>query len=443
MTEAVKIVFITSFHPLIYRNILSTSLLDKLKAENYRVVVLGPVKKKIFFERELASSGAIFEGVEINLNWRDNFLRYLALSAVNTNSLRIKRMTEMEGSGSWLTGVVGSNSVGYMLARYANALLVPRSTFAGLFEKYRPDIVFSTDIQNEYDVRLMADAKSKGIKTLGMIRSWDNLGCKGTLRIVPDTLIVNNDLLKREAVQKHGVPENKIKVVGIPHYDTYISRPKTNKEEFCGKLGLDPKKKILLFAPTGDRYLKNNTIDRDILDIVNKNLGKEWQILVRLPPTDKVSYLEEMISDKRVVVDRPKTEYATLKKNELSKEADEHLANSLYWSDVVVSGPSTICIDAAFFDKPVILAGFDGYGKRHYNEGLLRYYDYDQWKSVLSSGGAPLARSVDEFRVLLQKNCTEPGINRPARRNMILDQCQFIDGASTERLAGIILKCSS
>src|SRR3989344_700541 len=438
MANMAKTIFITSFHPLISRNILSTKLIAKLTDKNVRVIVLGPSKKKVFFERELAGSGAVFEGVDAVLDRRDNFLRYLALSAVNTNSLRIKRMTEMKGSGSRLAGVVGNGSFGYKLARFANGLLTPKNTFTALFEKYQPDLVFSADIQNEYDVRLTAEAMSKGIRALGMVRSWDNLGCKGTFRIIPEKILFNNELLRREAVKKHGVPEDKTEVIGIPHYDAYVSGARSPRDEFFKNLGLDPKKKTLLFTPNGDRYLKNNTVDRDVLDIINKNLSAEWQILVRLPPMDKVSYLDETIPNKRVVVDRPQTEYATLKNNEISKEADGHLADSLYWSDLVVSGPSTICIDAALFDKPIILAGFDGYEDRPYKEGVLRFYDYDHWKPVLNSGGVPLAKNVSEFQNLLIKYAENPGLNREARGKMLLEQCQFTDGQSTERLFNLI-----
>ena len=50
----------------------------------------------------------------------------------------------------------------------------------------------------------------------------------------------------------------------------------------------------------------------------------------------------------------------TFKDRDLSHKDDVRLADSLYYSDVVISGPSTIMIDGAVFNKPIILINFDG-----------------------------------------------------------------------------------
>ena len=47
-----KTILITSFHPLISRNILFSPVLDLLRASGVRVVVIGRTKKKEFFKKE-------------------------------------------------------------------------------------------------------------------------------------------------------------------------------------------------------------------------------------------------------------------------------------------------------------------------------------------------------------------------------------------------------
>ena len=104
-------IFITSFHPLIMRNILATPILDYLLEKNVRVVVFAPEKTKFYFEWEFESRGVIVESVSRALSWQDRLFRYLSLAALNTRALAIKRKTELEGSGTWLAPILGRSRV--------------------------------------------------------------------------------------------------------------------------------------------------------------------------------------------------------------------------------------------------------------------------------------------------------------------------------------------
>ena len=435
-----KTIFISSFHPLISRNILSTPLIGKLTDEGgMRVVVIAPLKKKSFFEMELAGSDAVLEFVNTRLQLGDKLLRYLSLAALDSRSLKIKRSSKMRTTSAFF-GKIAANSLGLRLNRYLSAYFTPRGLFRDLLMKYSPVLIFSTDVQNEFDVRLLIEAKDRGIKTVGAVRSWDNLTCKGIIRIMPDKLVVNNEILKNEAVSMHNVSPDVIEVIGIPHYDFYADQKnRTPREDFFKGLSLNPAKRVLLFAPAGDRYVKENIVDRDIMKIIDKNLDDNWQILVRLPPTDKVSNLENFNAPGRIIFDRPERFFATPKNNEISKSSDRRLADALFYCDAVVSGPSTMAVDAAFFDKPVILAGFDGIGKRPYKKSILRYYDYDHWKQVLESNGAKLCRP-EEFALELDRAISDKTYKSKERKELARGQCQFTDGGSTDRLLGTILK---
>src|SRR3989344_5007314 len=327
-----KTIFITSFHPLISRNILSTPLIGRLIGENgLRVVVIAPQKKKSFFERELSGSGAVLEFVNTRLQLRDKLLRYLSLAALDSRSLKIKRSSKMRTTSAFF-GKIAANSFGLRLTRYLSARFTPRGLFDDLLGKYAPLLIFSTDVQNEFDVRLLIEAKDRGIKTVGAVRSWDNLTCKGALRVMPDKLVVNNEILKNEAVSMHKVRPDAIEVIGIPHYDFYTDpKKRTPREDFFKSLGLNTAKRVLLFAPAGDRYVKENTVDRDILKIIDKNLDDKWQVLVGLPPTDKVSNLENFNAPGRIIFDRPERFFATPKNNEISKSSDRRLADALFY----------------------------------------------------------------------------------------------------------------
>lgn len=435
-----KTIFITSFHALISRNILSTGILPLLVKEGFRIVILVPKMKEVFFKNAFESSDVIIEGVDYSFGKRELFLRYLSLASLNTVTLRIKRKTEMEGSGSVLTHFI-SNRIGRKIVRYIEQYSYRHNIFGNLFTKYKPQCVFTTDVQNEFDIALVNEAKRKNIKHMGMVRSWDNLTSKGLIRSVPQELVVWNEIIQNEAVELNGIPKSTISIVGIPHYDEYYKANFVNKEEFFKKIGGDYTKKLALVIPIGDRYLKNNTVDKDIVQILTEILPDDYQILVRLPPGDYVRALENNIQKfehRHVMYDRARVPFESIKMTELLKEDDEHLIQTLYWSNLVISGPSTVAIDAVFLNKPVVLFGFDGYDNREYFDSIRRYYDYNNFTHVTKSGGVQLAKTEDEFKKYINAYISDPKKDDVERVELAKLEAGFLDGKSIERLVALI-----
>ncbi len=427
-----KTIFITSCHPLISRNIISTGILSMLKKENIKTVLIVPESKRTYFAETFPE--AIVEGVSLKQGKREGLMKYLSLAALNTVTLDIKRKTEMNGSGLFISKIL-SNKIAFaairLLERYSST-----PAFGDLFKKYSPTSVFCTDIQNEVDIALLNHAKKQGVKAIGMVRSWDNLTSKGLIRTIPDQLIVWNEIVKKEAVQVQNIDQNIISIIGIPHYDMYKTVDYTNRQAYFEKIGGDPQKKMALFVPIGDRYLKKNTVDRDIVDILDKTLPDDFQILVRLPPGDYVRELEHspQFSRIKVLYDRAQTNPDNIKTTEIRKEDDIHLAQTLFFSDLVVSGPSTMVIDAAYMDKPTILFSFDGYQKRDYYDSIRRYYDYNNFVPIIESKGVKFATSLDEFK----KDVADYHIDAKLIQNLAREQVGFLDGKSTERLFSIL-----
>ncbi|TSC67472.1 MAG: hypothetical protein CEO19_196 [Parcubacteria group bacterium Gr01-1014_73] len=429
-----KTIFISSFHILISRNILATGVLPLLtKQSGVQVVIICPEKKEEFFRKEFEKYGVLIKPVSIKLNWRDFVLRFLSLAALRTKTLWIKRRTEMKGASAIFSEIIPAFLAGW-LTRWLNPILTPAGRFQSLLEKYQPELIFATDVQNELDVSLMQAARKRGIKIVGMVRSWDNLAAKGLIRIIPDVLLANNEIVKREAVALHGVPAEKIQVVGLPHYDNYFQAPKLSRLELAEKLGLAAGKKFVLFAPVGDRYLADNFVDKNVLILLDKILPADWEILVRLPPADLVKSIESGNFSSRVKIYRPGGRFGHIKNTELSRADDEILITSIKSADLVVAGPSTMVIDVAIADKPVILVGFDGKENVSYFQSVRRYYDYNHFQPILESGGAPLARSEKEFEKLVNAYLADPTLALAGRRRIVELECQFTDGQSSQRV---------
>jgi hypothetical protein len=437
-------IFITSFHPLISRNILRTGLLERFSKDNH-IIILVPDFKKEYFLKEFGSASVRIEGVDMRLTWADLIFRKLALVLANTKAVYIRRRAQYFQDKGFLrflfytlaSKVIGGSQVFLMMVRFTDMKFFKSRRFENIFDKYSPDLVFSTDLQNELDVRLLKEAKVRRVRNVGMIRSWDNLTSKGIIRIVPDQIVVQNKIVLEEAVRYDFIRRENISVVGIPHYDKYFADKFLMRADFIVRFGPDLSKKTILFAPIGDRYIRSNNLDKKVLEILS---GLNVNILVRLPPTDTVNFKDFKSKGARVVFQETgvKTGGGGKKLNEINKEDDETLALSLRFCDLVVTGQSTIAVDAAVFDKPVIAVNFDS-EPRVYWDSVRRYYDYEYYLPILKSGGVKVAESPEKLMELATKYLEDPDLDKHGRKVILNEQAQFTDGKSTERLADILI----
>ena len=434
-----KTVLISSFHTVVSRNILSTPIIDHLRSkvgdESLRVIVVCRHHKVPFFKKFFGHLGYEIEGVEYKTSWRDRLMKYCSTASLSTEALRIKRATEMEGSGRLLSFFI-SNRLSHVLLRFLDTLLTPWEPFEELLGRLKVDVVFSTDALDLRDVRLLQAAKHLSIPAVSMVRSWDNPTSKGLIRCVPDLLIVHNDIVKNEAVTVQHIPLSHIRVTGIPHYDAYKPLPRENFMKRFGLLNKDWK--VVLYTPIGDRYVSPNTVDRNVVELLDKILPKETYLFVRFPFTDSVAGLDDRENSGRVIFYRPAGHFETLKNEELSPQDDRILLETLSAADLIVTGPSTIVIDGAFFDKPLVVVNFDGKETWPFLQSVRRYYHYEHWAPIKKSGGARFPKSPEEFKEAVFQYLHNPTLDSEGRKRIVTEQCYVADGGGSERVAKVL-----
>lgn len=441
-----KTIFITSFHPLISRNVFSTDIISRLTSRgDLRVVALVPDYKKDFFEKNYGQANVIFEGIATGISARSKrvgFFKRLAEAMPNTKRAAIGRWRTLSGKAKspavyylfyFPIGMLGRFLWFHKLVRFVDFYLSPKGRFTDAINCYHPDLIFSTDIQNESDVALMQDAKRADIFIAGMVRSWDNLTTRA-LRIIPDRILVHNEIIREEAVRLHGVPSSRIITVGIPHYDRYVKGPTMERKRFFETIGADHDKKLIVYFPVCDYRLLENNVDRMMLEILS-TFGEN--ILVRFPPAASVA-IGDFAKQKYMTFDRPGHifEEKRVDDRDITVEDDTRLINALAWCDAVVSGPSTAVIDAAFFDKPIILVDF--YPRQITATEKIYEYGAEHMASILESGGVRVAKSRDEFLNLIEQYLRHPELDRAGRRKIVEEQCWRADAQSSQRIAGHI-----
>jgi FkbM family methyltransferase len=118
-------------------------------------------------------------------------------------------------------------------------------------EQQSPDVVLVTPMvrdgspQSDY----VRSARARGIRTAFCVASWDNLTNKGLIHDTFDLVTVWNEAMKREAIELHGVPANRVAVTGAQSFDGWFdAAPALSREDFCARAGLDPARPYLLYV---------------------------------------------------------------------------------------------------------------------------------------------------------------------------------------------------
>jgi hypothetical protein len=447
-----KTLFISAFHSFISKNILNTDVLRSLRDDrDIRVVIFVPEHKADFFRKTYAGENVVVEGVDvarIAASKPNIVLGRLLFLMIDSHYLwykRVERRDARPGVLAWLKYYVygalvkvlsGSKSLN-RLARAAYRRWTPKDFFAAPFEKYRPDLVFSTDVFDPFDAQLLNEAQHHGVKTLGMVRSWDNCWSKGLMPIPPDRLLVNNGIIKEEAMTLHDYPADRIAVVGLPQFDAFVKDTRVPREAFFAKIGVDPGKRLVLFAPAGT--ILSDT-DWQLCDILARALeeGKITQpvhFFVRNHPGHPADLSRFKKNPHFTIQDPGHVFGSNLKDTELAPDDQTFLADLLFHSDVVMYVATSLGLDSAVYDKPQIMVSFDGYEKKEYTKSVARYHDEDHMRKLIATGGTRVVRDQDAWIGAINSYLDDAALDREGRKRIVEEQLYRIDGGSGERVA--------
>ena len=118
-------------------------------------------------------------------------------------------------------------------------------------EGQRPDLVLLTPLVDlgSSQIEYLREARALRIPTGLCVWSWDHLSSKALIRDLPDRVFVWNPTQKREAIELHGVPAERIVVTGAQCFDQWFDRqPSRDRETFCRQVGLPPSPPYILWV---------------------------------------------------------------------------------------------------------------------------------------------------------------------------------------------------
>jgi CDP-glycerol glycerophosphotransferase (TagB/SpsB family) len=228
-------------------------------------------------------------------------------------------------------------------------------------------------------------------------------------------------------------------VVGVPHFDWYRDPSMTEtREAFCTRHGFDPRRPLVTYAGATPHLAPCEHLLVARLDsaLSSQEVPGKPQLLVRLHPGDagRRYHALEMSHDVRLVTPGRRGD-GSLQAFCPTLEENRDLVGSIVHADVVINLASTITLEAALCDRPVINVAFDPDPRQTFRTKIERYYrDYDHYRSVLACGAVRLAASFDELLHHLRTYLTDPALEADGRRRLSALWCGPADGRASQRM---------
>jgi hypothetical protein len=473
-----KKVFISADHGMAVIYFLQSDLVPALLAAGVEVVVLTDDEIKTQLEVRFGRPGLTFEGLRIKdankyantfqprWQWLLAYLRRVSGAwRINTEAMD-SHIWEVWAENGWKfrLGIWIPSALATLVLRSSRAArkaLVNAQTkynphlYTDLFEKYHPDLVIASTPGWRIDRYLLRDAAEKGIPTMTVIVGWDNSSSYNVSGAPVDWATCWSQLQKDELVNGSDWDPEKVHIGGIPSYDGYLRHEwLMPRDEYFKLHGLDPNRKLISYASSFVHFAPNFPNIEALAKLVSSDsLSEPSQLLIRLHPSHfqdkpkifaderkRVFELEKQYPHVHVVQPVPLGGSLGYYGGEDMPEKTSMLA----YSDIMVTVYSTMLVECAVHDTPMIAAVIDtpgGWNKP--GKFSLALKDIGNWPTHLrfrQAKAGKVAGDEAQLREALNAYLQNPRLDSAERRKFIENEITYTDGSSGQRTAEFILK---
>jgi hypothetical protein len=442
------------------RNLLQTDVLPLVLEAGYDVTVVGPASGRPEFQEAFRRPGVTFAPVAAVPGKLANFfgsVRRYALANPRRNATYNLFNEEFLQSKKPLYVVLRAlnRTLGCRPAlrrgwTSLESALIPGWEVEEILRAASPVLLVTGTPGTEHlDALLLRAARRLGIPTLCVVLSWDNLTSKGHMAVRPDRLVVWNERMQQEAVDLHDYTPDAVDVAGVAHFDVYARREELlPRVAVCRRLGLDPARKIVVFGTVSPFLFRYNLDVAEQLAqaVADGRVTPPAQLVVRLHPQSISGiYADDLDAYRRlqeryrgvVALDLPQVINSGLQWA-LPDDEMRWLASLLRSADVSLTVASTLAIDAALCDTPVVGVAYDGAKMLPYRSSIRRAYDYTHYRPLVDTGGLRLAENREQMIELVNRYLENPEVDRAGRARIVREQAWKVDGRSGERVARLI-----
>jgi hypothetical protein len=309
-------------------------------------------------------------------------------------------------------------------------------------ETQRPSLVLATGPMRFDEPGVVALAQRLGIPTLALITSWDNLSTKRRMLFEYDGYLVWSEQMRREL--HHFYPHSRrvpVYVVGPPQFDVFFNTElHQTREEFCASAGLRADRPIIVYTMGSPNAIREQYGAIDMAQRVMRGELGDAQLVIRPHPAFDTAEEARLLHDlqPRVVVQRTGDPDAIFRSQ--ARHQIVEWVNTFRHADVVVNLASTVTVDAAICDRPVVNLDYDPEPGQP-NQGLVKdaNHVWTHFKPIAESGGVWNVNDPDETVFAIRTYLAHPERHREGRRWIAQHVCGELDGRAGARLAEAII----
>lgn len=311
-------------------------------------------------------------------------------------------------------------------------------------ERIAPDAVWSTMCVSLLEYPYILAARDLGIPVVASILSFDNLTSRGLLPLFDHYLVWSESMREQLLRLYPRVDAARVEVTGTPQFD-FHTRPEFRwpRADTLAYLGLPVREgsRYLLYAASHVSLAPREPelVEGVVLRMAETTALRRHHLVIRLHPLDDGTRWRTLAAESphvRVVAASdagPGSDGWTP-----GSAADQaRLVSTIAHGDACINVASTMSLDAAILDRPVIGIALEGVDARP-REILYEEYGAEHYRPLVESGGLRVARTWDEVGELMERAVREPGRDREARRAMVRRECGVVDGGAAARVAASI-----
>ncbi|MFH1385237.1 MAG: hypothetical protein ABIH47_09815 [Candidatus Omnitrophota bacterium] len=447
-----KTIFIATHQGFTTRYLLQTDILARLKEYGHRIVIISPNSNDENFRNDYVSENVFIEQFNYKKIYtiRDTFLyqfftqtrRFIFPDGLDIATLRDKEKAVRYNLNKkpikqrivllttlWLAALCRKYRLLRVLFLQIERLLFSKKFHQKIFDYYKPDMLILADV-GTIDISnfIMREAKAHNVPVVSIVLSWDNLTAKGIGGVKPDYAVAWNSNMKDELMRYHEVPSERIFVGGIPHFDLYF-KPcfPISETEFRNMFGLVEGKKILFYGTASPSSFRENVrILRLLIEgIRDGRVLEPVQVIVRPHPVyyirstetikEEATAIEALCEQNRDIIRLNKPQVRQRKIGCEMPIADQKILGAiLKHSNVFLNQFSTLMLEAAIFDLPIINIGFDNFRNIEMKSTELQFRTH--LSRVLDTGFARMAESEAQLFELINLYLRDSSCDREKRK---------------------------
>lgn len=386
-------------------------------------------------------------------------LAYAQMNWIGTQSMRYNATRPIRGS--WRTRSMhrAARAVGKIAAfprairalEAAHCQAVERAHgddgHARLLDGCRPSVVFCSHQRPPVILPVVLAARRRGIPTATFIFSWDNLSSKGRIAAPFDHYLVWSRVMRDELLRYYpDIAADRVHIVGTPQFDPYGDPAlRRTRAEFFASIGADPERPLICYSggDTGNCPHDHEHV-RLLLGMIRSGaIERRPQVVLRPSPADDGERYGAVRRDFPELIYRPPA-WIHARPGDWAHvfplpEDVPALVNLAAHADLNVNFGSTMTLDFAQHDKPIVTPAFDVGGKPVFGMPLYDFcLQFEHYRPVAELGAARFARSPAELARHINTYLENPALDREGRRKLVALHLEERAGRAGQRIVEVL-----